>query len=586
MALIVFCLVLFLLQTRAVSVFDRDEARFALAVREMTDRGDWMVPTNFGALRFHKPILVYWLARLAQPLVGRNELALRLPSALCATATVLLTVLLGRRLFGERVGRRAGWILATALVFVAEAHAFTADAALLLGTTSSFLGWAMLREGSSRSTAWRLLFWLGIAWGALAKLVNLAFLPAAGAALASLEDRIDAATRKRVGWLVALGAVAVAIPHLGSLGPTATGIAFVLLVASAWRRRAEPGARLALGARWGLPLALGLLALWGVPALLRTHGQFWTLGVQQELMGQAARPFEGHVGIPGFYLGSTMLAFLPWSALLPRALLGAWRGRADDPRLRFLLAWIAGPWLLLELFSSKLPHYMLVTFPALALCTSLEWERRLGGEAAPSARWRALEALLFGLPLVGLAALAGFGFARLSPGGLRATLVATGVLALAVAAWGVQHLATGRYARAPLGIAAGFAALYLCFFALVLPAVEPLRLARPLAAAVSRELRPEERLISCSATQASVGYYLPREIEIYRRGGPCGSTLREDPRGALVLVERGRDAESVREEAARAGRRTEVVGRVGGLILPRLRPEELELVRVAPREAR
>jgi 4-amino-4-deoxy-L-arabinose transferase-like glycosyltransferase len=581
----VFCGVLFLLRTWDVSVFDRDEARFALAVREMTDRGDWTVPTNFGALRFHKPILVYWLALVAQELVGRGELALRLPSALCATATVLLTVLFGRRLFGERVGWRAGWILATALVFVAEAHAFTADAALLLGTTSSFLAWAMLRERATRPGGWRLLFWLGIAWGALAKLVNLAFLPAAGAALAALEGRIDAATRRRVGWLIGLGALAVAVPHLGSLGPGATGIAFALLAWNAWRRRTERAASAGLGARWGVPLALGLLALWGVPALLRTRGAFWTLGVNQELMGQAARPFEGHVGIPGFYLGSTLLAFLPWSALLPLALLGAWRARAGDARQRFLLAWIAGPWLLLELFSSKLPHYMLVTFPALALCTSLEWERRLSSPAAPSGRWRALEAVLFGLPALGIAALAFSGVARLSPGGLRAALLATGLLALGVAAWGARRLALGRYARAPLGIAAGFAALYLCFFALVLPAVEPLRLARPLAAAVSHALRPEERLISFSVSHASVGYYLPREVELYRRGGPFGDTLRDDPRGALVVVRRGKDAGSVQEQAARAGRRSEVVGSVQGLILPRLRPQQIELVRVEPRDA-
>ena len=567
-----------------MSVFDRDEARFSLAVREMTDRGDWTVPTNFGELRFHKPIGVYWLALVAQRLVGRNELALRLPSALCATLTALLTVFLGKSIFGERVGWRAGWILATALVFVAEARTFTADAMLLLGTTASFAAWAMLRERAPRPTAWRLVFWLGIAWGALAKLVNLAFLPAAAAALASLEGWIDAPTRKRVGWVIALGALAVAIPHLGSLGPTATGIAFVVLAANAWRRRTERPAHPSLGAPWGIPLALGIVALWGVPALLRTHGQFWTLGVQQELMGQAARPFEGHVGIPGFYLGSTLLAFLPWSAVVPLALLGAWRGRGADPRLRFLLAWIGGPWLLLELFSSKLPHYVLVTFPALALCTSLEWERRLAGQAVPSRGWRALEAALFGLPVLGLAALMFVGAARLAPESLRAALAATGVLALAVAAWGARRLALGRYAQAPVGIAAGFAALYLSFFVLVLPAVEPLRLARPLAAAVSRELRPEERLISFSVTDTSVAYYLPRPVEVYRRGAPLGATLREDPRGALILVRRGNDADSVRAEAAQAGRHTEAVGSVEGLILWRLHPREIELVRVAPRD--
>jgi len=550
----------------------------------MTDRGDWIVPTNFGELRFHKPIGVYWLALAAQRVVGRNELALRLPSALCATATVLLTFLLGRRLFGERVGWRAGWVLATALVFVAEAHVFTADAALLLGTTASFAAWAMLRERTPRPGSWRLLFWLGVAWGALAKLVNLTFLPAAGAALAALEGRVDAQTRRRAAIVIAVGMLAVAIPHLGSLGPTATGIVFVLVAANAWRRRAPSEPRPSLGVRWGVPLALAIVALWGVPALLRTRGEFWTLGVQHELMGQATRPFEGHIGIPGFYLASTLFAFLPWSPLLPLALLGAWRARATEPRLRFLLAWIGGPWLLVELFSSKLPHYVLVTFPALALCTSLEWERRLAGGVRPSGRWRALEAGIFGLPLLVLGAGALGGAARFATEAPRAALAGTGVLALALAAWGARRLGLGRYAGAPAGIVAGCAALYAAVFVGLLPAVEPLRLARPLAAAVSRELQPQERLLSFSVTDASVGYYLERSPEVYRRGAPLGATLREDPRGALVLAHHGRDADSVREEAARAGRRVEAVGSVRGLILPRLRAREVDLLRVAPLE--
>src|SRR5262245_30377115 len=99
---------------------DRDEARFALAVREMDQRGDWVVPTNWGELRFQKPILSYWTAGAAWRLLGRSELGLRLPSALSATLAVLLTATAAARRFGPRVGWRAGVMLATTLLVVLE----------------------------------------------------------------------------------------------------------------------------------------------------------------------------------------------------------------------------------------------------------------------------------------------------------------------------------------------------------------------------------------------------------------------------------------------------------------------------------
>lgn len=140
------CLVLYVAATSSQSVLDSDEARFALAVKEMSERGGWLLPSNFGEPRYNKPILCYWLALASTRVLGMNEAALRLPSALCCALTVLVTVAIATRLHGRRVARIAGVAVATALYLVLEARSLTADASLLAATTLSFWAWSRLRE--------------------------------------------------------------------------------------------------------------------------------------------------------------------------------------------------------------------------------------------------------------------------------------------------------------------------------------------------------------------------------------------------------------------------------------------------------
>ena len=392
------CCVLFSAGASRIGVVDADEARFALAVREMTERDDWLVPTNWGELRYQKPILAYWLGRVSQSLFGASELALRIPSLLCVTGAVLLTAAAAGRRFGERTGWRAGWILATAVLPVTLAHAFTADAAQLLGITASFWAWARLREAPRRAWPWQLLFWLGVAWGALAKGVNVLFLAAAGAASVYAARSWSPRARRTIAALLVAGMLAVSIPGLGAVGPLAIAglLAFFALVHWTGRARAEQERgggepRADLGWRFGLPLALALVAAWGVPALLATEGRFWSQGVEGDLVARGARTFEGHWGVPGYYLLTGIATFFPWSALVPAALVSARGGIARDPQLRFLACWIVGPWLLLELAATKLPHYTLVVFPALAVLVALETERRAEGVGAATRALRRFE---------------------------------------------------------------------------------------------------------------------------------------------------------------------------------------------------
>ena len=73
-------------QLGGVGLVDETEPLFAEAARQMAETGDWITPYFNGVTRFDKPPLVYWLMAVGFQLLGVNEWAVRLPSALAATA--------------------------------------------------------------------------------------------------------------------------------------------------------------------------------------------------------------------------------------------------------------------------------------------------------------------------------------------------------------------------------------------------------------------------------------------------------------------------------------------------------------------
>src|SRR5436190_14051814 len=102
---------LFLPNLGAPSLWDIDEGNNAEAAREMLEADNWRLPTFNYQLRVDKPALLYWLQILGYRTFGVGEFAARLPSALAAMATVLLTYELGRRMFGLVAGLLAGLTL-------------------------------------------------------------------------------------------------------------------------------------------------------------------------------------------------------------------------------------------------------------------------------------------------------------------------------------------------------------------------------------------------------------------------------------------------------------------------------------------
>src|SRR5580700_7451221 len=112
-SILLLSLVLLLAGNWILPLTDRDETRFAEASREMIQRGDYVVPWFNGHWRFDKPILIYWCQSASYRLLGANDFAARLPSALFTTGAALLLVRWGRKIADARTGFVAGAMYVT-----------------------------------------------------------------------------------------------------------------------------------------------------------------------------------------------------------------------------------------------------------------------------------------------------------------------------------------------------------------------------------------------------------------------------------------------------------------------------------------
>src|SRR6185503_2990653 len=120
-ALVLACVVAYGTGLGDVEFYTRGEPREGLVVREILKTGAWIVPRRPAGEIARKPPLYYWLAApVAAALPGSPELALRLPSAIVATAAVLAALVLATTFEWTRAATsaRVDMALAGSLVLV------------------------------------------------------------------------------------------------------------------------------------------------------------------------------------------------------------------------------------------------------------------------------------------------------------------------------------------------------------------------------------------------------------------------------------------------------------------------------------
>ena len=119
----------------------------------------------------------------------------------------------------------------------------------------------------------------------------------------------------------------------------------------------------------GLLLLAGIVLPWFVAIQSTSHGAFIQQALFRDFLPKLLSGQESHGAPPGYYLLLFPVLFWPGSLLtivcLPRL-----RSLLREERVRFLLAWIIPAWIIFELVPTKLPHYVLPFFPAIALLTA------------------------------------------------------------------------------------------------------------------------------------------------------------------------------------------------------------------------
>ena len=328
-----------------------DEGRFAEASREMSVNSDWLIPRLAGVPHLQKPPMIFWISAASLRIFGVNEWAARLPSALAALGTILLTMHLAGLLFGRDVSWLSGLILLSNAFFFGMARIITTDMLLCFWITAAVVFFV---QYTINHQAWALaLFYTSLGFGFL--------------------------TKGPIAYLIPLCAV---IPW-----------------SIAWRRRSGAANR---PAHWGLGLLLSLAIgfSWFI-ALFRQHPELMTYYLRHEFLDRIASNVHARAKPFWFYSAVTLGGLLPWSLLIPRMVGSMLRLRPllGSP-VRWLFAgWLILPWIVLHAVTSKLPTYVLPLFPPLAIALSWHIIRRL---AAPkhTMRWAIIGCLMLALQMI------------------------------------------------------------------------------------------------------------------------------------------------------------------------------------------
>ena len=330
-SIVLFSLALLLAGNWIMPLTDRDEVRFAEASREMIQRGDYVVPWFNGAYRFDKPILIYWCQSLSYRIFGENDFAARFPSVLFTTGTALLLVRWGRKMADAKTGFFAGAMFVACLHVAMIGRVATADMALVVFyTLTVWSGWEWTRPDQPRRAFWWWTFFVGLALTFLAK------------------------------------------------GPEAY-LSLVGLGLGRWLRKQDfqmPG----IPTIAGILLSLGLIGLWGVPAMMQTQGKYLDVGIGEHVIHRSIGVNDSHglVGLAGFigtlpvYFLTFFVSFLPWSIQVPSAMMRWWPMRTGDIRGWYLLMQAAVVFVVFSLVRTKLPHYTMPAFPCIALWLALQ----------------------------------------------------------------------------------------------------------------------------------------------------------------------------------------------------------------------
>lgn len=493
------CVVLYLPGIAALPVIDRDEPMYAQSSKQMVEDGQY-VRIQFGTQdRNKKPIGIYWLQVLSVKLFGvmSKIWVYRVPSLLGVLLASLATFWAGKELLRPPAALVAALLLPCSLLLEFVGHMAVTDAALLACVCVSQAALAGLYIRTVRSTQSRTLLLTFVFWLAL-------------------------------GCGVLLKGPVILIAPLGTI------------LAVRWKE-GNFNSFSKLGLWWGIPLCILIVAPWMIAIQKATDGQFLRDSLGGDFWSKFTSANEGHHFFPGFYLLGLPLSFWPGIVVLAPALGLAWRKRSRQTA--FLLGWIIPLWLVLEVIPTRLPHYILPVFPALALlcgeyCTSAD--RMIRG------RWLKVLCWVMGIfgavaPVVALVALEVF-FWQTRGGSIYWPLLVLLIPALIFAVLTIYRYSQGRrlvlVAMAVIVSLIGVPVIY----QYIIPAQDQIWINRRIGKEYTELTRlnnslMKSRLVSVGLHQPSLVFYCGRDTILTSNVQIAADTMTINPATVLLVAE-------------------------------------------------
>ncbi|MES1199756.1 MAG: glycosyltransferase [Pseudomonadota bacterium] len=470
---------------------DRDESRYAQASTQMLESGDYVDIRFQNEARWLQPAGIYWLQSASVAAFSNAEAraiwANRLPSLLAAILAVLLTAWIGTMSFGRTAGVIAALAMTTCVLLNFEARMAKIDATLLAVTLTA-LG-LMLKTYLSRVALkhWQaILFWAALGAGIMLKGPIILVIVGLTALVVSVWDR-------KFAWL-------------GGLKP------------------------------YWLIAMIAVCAPWLVAISVKTHGAFFQTALGHSMLDKVGHAQQGHSFPPGYHLLMFPLMFWPGAVFAVLAAPWIWSKRAT-PQVRFLLSWIIPTWIFFELVATKLPHYTLPAYPAIAVLTAAAMVAGADAALKGASKWIAgplglFVALLGFVVCIGPAVLA----YRYNGGMIGAVIVA--VIASALWLWLCLRLLRGRRDQMSAVIAA-LCAVVLLPNALggTLPSLQTIWLSRSIDQTFDRiKPCPDSTLVSAPYAEPSMVFLVGTDTVLAGTGENAARAVEQDTQCRIAMV--------------------------------------------------
>ncbi|WED43820.1 ArnT family glycosyltransferase [Legionella cardiaca] len=485
-----FALLLFLPGLFQMPVIDRDEAHFAQATKQMLQTGNFFQIRFQDRTRFQKPPGINWLQAASVGLFSNSEATeiwpYRIPSLFGGLFSVLLLYFFARNFVNQRTALFASGLFATSLLLVVETHMAVIDASLLFSVLlMQGALWHCFDKGIKNEAShwgWALCFWLAMAFGMVLKGVT----PLVGVltivALCVFERRVD--------WLRYLRIY--------------SGLLLFVILTLAWLFMVNEA----------------------------EHSNYLMQMLHKDLLPKLQGGHESHGKPPLFHLAILPLTFWPASLFLWQGGVYAAQHR-HDKIVKFLLAWLLPTWLFFELMPTKLPQYILPTFPAIALLCALAIEQ--SKQIKAPGRWMHFLQIMWGILSIGLAcALAALPY-LLTQEIPTMSIILLGAL-VTMTFLCVYFSWQGAYHRAMATVFITALCIYPLIFTKLFPQLEPLWLTRNVAQLIeNNKLSSEKPLLVVGFEEPSLVFNLNTKLVKFLDSASAVQIIKQDAtRLALV----------------------------------------------------